>query len=101
VSFEAEVQQGIALLDEQAPDWRGKIDLDRLDMRQTGWKLAEGGCGCILAHVFGSYWIGIEELGFRGTEDVPYGFDTTAETGWDYVGLTDAWKQALTPDGAP
>lgn len=57
------VARGAALLDEHAPDWRYRVDPNRLNMLD--------GCRCILGQVFddgvfaveSGYWIGAHELG--------------------------------------
>lgn len=57
------VARGVALLDEHVPDWRDRIDPNRLNMID--------GCRCVLGQVFDAgpfavesgYWIGAHELG--------------------------------------
>jgi hypothetical protein len=97
VAFETEVARGIALLDEKVPGWRELIDLDRLDMEMA--ERRENGCCCILAQLYGGYIAGLEAIGLDDEEDSPYGFDDIDDA--DYPALTDAWRRALTPDGAP
>jgi hypothetical protein len=102
MAFEAEVQRGIALLDQKVPGWRKRIDLDRLDMIMG---LPDStGCGCILTQVFGNYWRGLRLLDFDGLDggDDDYGFDVAGrDANESYHDLTAAWRRALTADGAP
>lgn len=78
--FTAQINAGIKLLDSEVPNWRGKIDIDELDL---------GSCSvCVLGQVFGDYDDGIEALGVSGYD---YGFNTMS----DMSGLTAAWKEAL------
>ena len=51
--FKQQVQCGIALLDERAPGWRAKVDLDALNMRFN----------CTLKQVFGDYREGLVKVG--------------------------------------
>jgi hypothetical protein len=43
---EVRVARGAALLDAQVPDWRGRINVERLDV-QSPW--------CVLGQLYGSY----------------------------------------------
>jgi hypothetical protein len=128
VSFEAEVQRGIALLDEQVPDWRARVSAGRLDMREPSFEWATPGtCGCLLAQLdvptqsgFAG-WYEVEawrlmdasgagladnEYAYIHTWAVAHGFTiefaacTVSEGRQRFADLTAAWKRALT-GGAP
>ena len=100
MAFEEQVARGIALLDQKVPGWRDWIDLDRLDMRSVLYEPGEG-CGCILAQLYGDYDDGLYALELDDTPVEPYGFDTSGDRNKPgYAALTNAWKRALTRDGA-
>jgi hypothetical protein len=123
VSFEAEVQRGIALLDEQAPDWRDRVSASRLDMRKPSFEWATPGmCGCLLAQLdeptqsgfAGWYEVEAERLMRSSGDDetdllawsVAHGFtvhavESLADAKQAFAELTVAWKRALTGRGAP
>lgn len=85
-----EIKAGMALLDEKAPGWREKIDLEELDL---------GEChACILGQVFGHYNAGKRALAEADNEPVRYGFDCHP-TNYDL--LTQAWKEALSEPSSP
>lgn len=85
------VHRGIELLDQQVPDWRERIDWDRLRMGH--------GCACVLGQLYGSYFNGIEWLQITGQD---YGFDVSwmKPTFDDYRRLTDLWRQEANAAGA-
>lgn len=102
------VQAGIALLDEKGPaDWRERIDLGKLDLAYMS--------RCILGQVFGDFYAGARDLGFKEEwawyvnerDTAPYGFwrdaslpdaygdEDLQESEDEYAQLTAAWKAAL------
>ena len=96
------IERGAKLLDERAPGWRERIDLDRLDM---------GGCfDCVLGQLFGGYSTGADALGLHLPTDSSLGFDVdameqyprrrpTGVTSWRreaHNRLTAAWREFLT-----
>lgn len=94
--YRAEVARGIALLDEVAPGWRERVDVDRLR--------TESCTRCALGQVFGHYYTGIDRLaaavtvGGTGLVAYAYGFDI--RPGYtphraEYDLLDRAWKEAL------
>jgi hypothetical protein len=50
------VNNGVALLDEKAPGWREKMNLDKLNMSNC--------IDCVLGQVFGDFFDGVTALGF-------------------------------------
>lgn len=96
--MQANVDRGAALLDKHNPDWRTKIDVNKLDVM----------CGdyCILGQLYGGYAKGLSNLALY---DKPgriihewadwYGFDILFD-GYDdcgeiYTLLTKLWKEKL------
>jgi hypothetical protein len=53
-SVDERVARGIALLDEKVPDWRAKVDPNKLDMRKCDV--------CIFGQIYGDVVIGIRAL---------------------------------------
>lgn len=74
------VTKGINLLDEQVPDWRTKIDPERLNLASCEV--------CVLGQIFGDYDTGLEQLNIDGYD---YGFNTYGSM----AELTEAWRDAL------
>lgn len=79
------VAAGIALLDERAPDWRSRINLETLDIRSGGY--------CTLAQVFGDFNRGRHHLELGRPAD--YGFFLRDHDDLTYPDLTAAWKRVL------
>ncbi|RJQ29323.1 hypothetical protein C4571_01695 [Candidatus Parcubacteria bacterium] len=73
------------LLDRKMPDWRSKVDMDKLDMMSSAWGLLE--------QVFGSQQKGLETLGISEEHLIQYGFFPDHLRGGP--GLTAAWRQEL------
>jgi hypothetical protein len=94
--FEAEVAQGIALLDKRTPAWRERIDPDRLAIASCE--------DCVLGQLYGDYFDGREALlGDAPLIDasewaVAHGF--TSESPSEEPALTAAWRRALRSGGA-
>ncbi len=65
--LEGYVDAGIALLDEKCAfkDWRGKVDLERLNVRSSS--------DCILGQIYGCYGEGLHDLSFSKSSYL-YGF---------------------------
>lgn len=104
-----EVKAGMALLDEKAPGWREKVNLDKLNM---------GGCvRCVLGQVYGFFDDGLVALSICKTETIEAQFDSALEEAekygfsigdthlknyrLDYAALTQAWKEALSETSSP
>jgi len=91
--YEAEVERGIALLDEHAPaDWIGNVDIERLDMGS--------GRNCILGQVFGNYSWGLSALRttMEGEPSWKFGFNLYFKSVFElgnWSALTEEWKRAL------
>lgn len=82
-------QQGAAALDEVAPGWTEKIDLDALRMESCR--------NCVLGQVFGDFWNAYTTGGVFGSEDActhsfEYGFD---DENAEYDELGEAWRAVL------
>lgn len=85
--YAAKVAAGIKLLDSKKPGWRSKVEADDLNL---------GSCDvCVLGQVFGSYDLGLSDLGLDTFDAKDYGFNTS----YDFQDLTDAWKDALGKNG--
>lgn len=87
------VLRGIELLDREVPDWREKIDWDRLNMADC--------FRCILGQLFGEYAEGVDYLKITGAV---HGFDvrpyqTREEHVKSFEILTDLWQQEAKPTG--
>lgn len=87
--FEKEVSRGIAFLDEHCPDWKNKIDLDTLDMKNCSY--------CVLGQVFGDWFKGKRCLEIEDQVSVDLGFDISYSYpyNYDWRRLTSAWIKAL------
>lgn len=91
------VRKGAAVLDKYAdieggffPGWRGRIDLENLDMSNTG--------KCVLGQLFGEYTDGTEVLGLRWDQARKLAFDSNAgnyEGNFTYHEAADAWREYL------
>lgn len=89
------VNRGIALLDEKAPGWRGKIKPENLDLADCRY--------CVLGQVFKHYSSGLFKLFHEMIEatsetytetSVWYGFNTA--DGYDrFEELEQAWLEKL------
>jgi len=98
MDYAQQVQNGIALLDQYwGPDWRSRIDKDRLRMSNVG--------DCILGQLFGEYYRGIRVFDLSGSEDVNdpkgaafHGFHAAAqdyESPFRWDRLRNAWLLAI------
>jgi hypothetical protein len=80
-----EVQAGVTLLDERVPGWRGRIDVDDLDLSSKR--------ECVLGQLYGHFQEGVQQLGIRH-QTCAFGF-ATGGGGHEYTKLTKEWKLAL------
>lgn len=87
--------RGIAFLNSEAPEWRGLISVQRLDMAFYDH--------CILGQLVGTYDCGLEEFSLTDEEATKYGFctrerwaDCTDEAKFfeEYARLTEVWKES-------
>jgi hypothetical protein len=99
---EQRVARGVALLDEQVPDWRERVVVDGLDMLD--------GTACIVGQIQRSFdledWSpwhhGLERLGLVTDSSDPHdhGFITETDHGWMFRDATEAlrdlWIKAIT-----
>ncbi len=111
--FEAQIANGVALLDEKVPGWLDRIDVKRLDM-ESG-QMLNSECGCVLTQLDAicdwpvddgtgtfadeRYDIGVYErglLGLRLTYDsaADYGF-CTGDDDIPWSRLTAEWKNTI------
>ena len=86
------VRAGIALLDQQCPDWHWRLNLQSLDMQNT--------CNCVLGQLYGHFWTGVNKLNLslRLNDDAQHGFNLrgTCEAffgGW--WRLQRAWRKEI------
>jgi len=80
------VAAGAALLDEKVPGWRGKIDLETLNIAD--------GHSCALAQVSGSTFNdGLAKYHIAGAPQ--YGFSIYDRDEVSYAALNEAWARAL------
>lgn len=108
LTHDTAVSRGVELLDEKVPDWRGSVDIERLDIANTH--------DCILGQVFGDYHVGMDVL-FPGTimpggihnfparvsSSESHGFEAMYATNpddddyaeRDYEGLHEAWGKVF------
>ncbi len=90
LTIDEAIDRCISLLDDKVPDWRDKINVDKLEM----------GCPkkCLLGQIFGEYSIGMKKL-FRKVlwHDIyQYGLDISpGKSTFTFEQLTIAWKQRL------
>lgn len=80
-----EIKEGMKLLDQEVPGWRGKVD--------PNWLIMNNCTHCILGQLFGNYSDGADALGLSDFEGQHYGFELTVGMSWEE--LTQAWKEAL------
>lgn len=81
------VLRGIELLDRQVPDWRDRIDWERLDT---------GTCTlCIMGQLFGDYSDGLKRLDL--SYEASFGFGFNVQGTFDQ--LTELWRQAARGGG--
>jgi hypothetical protein len=89
--LEQRVQRGAQLLDEKVPDWRSKIDVERLDISDFR--------DCILGQLFGSYRTGLREMGLASIlVGVDYGFDMNLDVVLDInlrAELHELWRNEI------
>lgn len=90
IDYEARVKRGIALLDERMPNWAGRINLDRLDIRS--------GSHCVTAQLSGAnnYLTGLKLLGLEeGVHNegsyTQHGFQTE---NWDAPGMAEDYDES-------
>lgn len=84
----ADVDRGIALLDEKKPGWRDEVDVDRLSIIN--------GFDCVLGQLYGGYYTGLKIVApadWTDDWDVRHGF--VGETLEDTLDLAAIWKQRL------
>ncbi len=98
------VKLGVSWLDKNAPDWRSKVDVDKLDIRYP--------TQCILGQVFkgpigSGYWPnGMDGFDYAWSvydmrdAVIDYGFDAETFIGWremktQYANLTEQWKREV------
>lgn len=82
------IARGALLLDEQAPGWAEKIDLDDFDVQNTD--------RCPVTQVFGAWSKGVQILGLSAEGTVEYGFFPEAYDD-DVVsrGKNEAWEEEV------
>lgn len=83
--------KGALLLDEKAPGWRAKVNVDRLDMESR----------CVLDYVYGDYLQGIIILGLNAQAQCNFGFALAGldDTDENWEELRDHWIEIINSDG--
>ena len=96
--MKAEILRGMALLDEKSPGWENEVDLAILDQYHAEWSRSNH-CGCVLVHVYGSYYAGLDELGIDAIDADQFGFShpcffsNREEVELGYKTLTSWWRR--------
>lgn len=89
--YDAQIAAGMALLDEHAPGWETRIDVETLDLWST--------CNCILGQEFGRFEHGLCLLILDGPAATRYGFDVDPRASdalhIGYRTLTSEWRRAI------
>jgi hypothetical protein len=89
-ALQERIQRGIAQLDQYAPDWREKVDTQRLDM--------SSGKDGLLEQVFAStFYRGLVALHLQFAGGWDYGFDIQPDEDRDEEGDIQEWAE-LTAD---
>lgn len=102
--FEREVRRGIELLDSKVPEWRERMDWDRLDMSScslcVGAQAYRGQYASHWAMPWTPYRFAMNELGLFAENDVDkalgeHGFVILddAPEGWTYQVLAEEWRR--------
>lgn len=84
--FEVQVKAGMEFLDNHAPGWLEKININKLDQEST--------VNCVLGQLYGRYPIGLFLLGLDMTKSIEYGFSVglhVSDYEKEYSKLTRAW----------
>jgi hypothetical protein len=94
------VDRGAALLDQQRPSWRDKVNVSTLDMSDGSW--------CVLGQAFGGYYEGRVRLRIDSHKATDHGFNCHARWGddldWEgwlqlrdvqYAALDHFWTQKI------
>ena len=82
------IQRGVAFLDENAPNWRGKVDINKIDMGHSQ--------RCILGQVFGDFFDSCKRFNLTDEHAEYLGFlarNTRSST--EIAILNYTWRQAL------
>lgn len=94
--IEARIGESALMLDRLEPEWRGRIDLERLDVGQAAH--------CVVGQLRGSYQKGRKELVEQGARARELrGFEATGPretSATEFRMLTDGWRRfiAQTPE---
>lgn len=81
------VERGAALLDERAPGWATKVDLETFVLADCK--------RCVLGQVFFSYFNGRDTLGLSMHEGTEHGFDVYGRDTHLYAPLEQDWRLAI------
>ena len=94
------VKNGVKLLDAKVPNWREKINIERLDINSQGFD--EDGNACVLAQVFGFYCDGVDKLNLSHNDNVgwrekekKHGFWPASLRREEVELLNTEWKKAI------
>lgn len=79
-----EIFKGMGLLDASHPGWEKLINLDTLDIADTG--------SCILGQLFGGYGEGKDALGIWAQ---PWNYGFVEGNSYSDEELTEYWKEAI------
>jgi hypothetical protein len=94
-NVEERVQRGIDKLNESVPDWRKRVNPDKLSL-STVIRCSDG-LGCPLAQLYGNYVDGLEAIGLYATNINPadYGFEANTLKQPEYDALTAEWQRRI------
>ncbi len=89
--------RGAKFLDKKRRGWWRKIRLSDLDMR-SGRYTEKGDCGCVLAQLYGGYFIGVAALDLQDDMYIKQrdlGLDADFAAGSTYEDLDEAWRDEI------
>ena len=86
-TIKTRVKAGIAFLDAVKPNWKKKIDLDKLDLFSP--------YTCVIGEVYGGYFKGMKKLEIEWHSDSATALGFYEGSVMNYPSLTKVWKQEL------
>lgn len=86
-AYKARIAKGMALLDERAPGWESRINLDKLDLKSC--------TTCVLGQLFGDYSAGRNLASVSIFDVEEFGFIIFGGSSRQFNNLTTAWRQTI------